>query len=354
MTTETIPEKYQLATYDYPLMESLIAQAPLPNRDQSRLLVLHKKTGVIEHKHFSDLVQYLGPSDVVVLNNTKVFPARLEGRKTEGRGKMGALLLRKNQEPGSWEALIRGAVRCGQHLEFGPQLNAVVGENLGDGRWILRFIPNGNYQGDLDEWLEQAGMPPLPPYIRRDPTPEDRDRYQCVYASKKGSVAAPTAGLHFTQALLKKIRAQGTTVLSVTLHVGRGTFQPVRNDDIRLHRMDSEWYEINPSTAESLEQATRNSRRILAIGTTSTRVLESIGAASGKVSSLSGWTDLFITPGYSFKKVSALITNFHYPKSTLLMLVSSFAGAHNIRRAYSEAMALDYRFLSYGDAMLIL
>lgn len=341
---------YQLSIYDYPLKESLIAQAPLADRDQARLLVLHRRTGRIEHRVFSDLVQYLQPSDVLVLNNTRVIQARLQGRKVPGGGKITVLLLRETSVPGRWEALVRGSVRAGQPIEFGDLLKGVVREDLGEGRRILEL----SAEEDLDAILDRVGLPPLPPYIRRDPTPADREGYQTVYASIKGSVAAPTAGLHFTEELLDKIRAQGVTVVPITLHVGRGTFQPVRCEDIREHRMDPEWYEIRPEAAEALQRARRGNSRIVAVGTTAARLLESVITEEGRIPPRSGWTDLFIVPGHSFKNVDALVTNFHHPRSTVLMLVSAFAGLKNIRRVYAEAMEARYRFLSYGDAMLIL
>ena len=349
MITQTVPAKYQLSGFEYALDESLIAQSPLANRDQARLMVLNRQSGRIEHRVFTSLVEYLQPSDVVVLNNTKVVPARLQGRKNPGGGQIHILLLRRTSIPAQWEALVRGSVSIGQRIEFGDGLDAVPVEDLGEGRKILEL----SGPEDLDAALDRQGTPPLPPYIRRNPVPEDRAQYQTVYASARGSVAAPTSGFHFTERLLDKIRAKGVTVLQVTLHIGRGTFQPVRSEDIREHRMESEWYEIGPTAAEELERARRDGRKIIAIGTTATRVLESGIPEHGPIRPCSGWTHLFITPGYSIKMIDALVTNFHLPRSTLMMLVSAFAGRENIQRAYAEATASRYRFLSYGDAMLI-
>lgn len=350
MITQTLPTEYKLSSYDYPLEESLIAQVPLTGRDQARLMVLHRETGRIEHRVFSDLPDYLRPTDVLVINDTRVIPARLQGRKVPGGGKIELLLLRAASGPGQWEALVRGSVAVGQRLEFGEGdlTTAVVRRDLGDGRKIVEW-PGDN---DVESMLDRLGAPPLPPYIRRNPTPADREQYQTVYAATNGSVAAPTAGLHFTPALLDRIRERAVKVVPVTLHIGTGTFRPVRCEDIRDHRMDSERYEIGSSTADAIEEARRMKGRIIAVGTTATRVLES--AEPGRLKARSGWTDLFIAPGYPFKNVDALVTNFHLPKSTLLMLVSAFAGTQNIKRAYDEAVQARYRFLSFGDAMLIL
>jgi S-adenosylmethionine:tRNA ribosyltransferase-isomerase len=349
MITQTAPTEYRLSSYDYPLDESLIAQVPRADRDQARLMVLHRATGRIDHRVFSDLPDYLGPADILVINNTRVIPARLQARKIPGGGKIELLLLRAADGPNRWEALVRGSVGVGQRLEFGESdpITAVVRHDFGDGRKIVEW-PGAE---SVESLLDRSGILPLPPYIRRDPTPEDWIGYQTVYAETNGSVAAPTAGLHFTENLLDRIRARGVSVASVTLHIGAGTFRPVRTEDIREHRMDSEWYEISASAAETIEEARRMNGRIIAVGTTATRVLES--AEPGPLKARSGWTDLFITPGYSFKNVDALITNFHVPRSTLLMLVSAFAGSKNIQQAYADAWQARYRFLSFGDAMLI-
>lgn len=350
MITQTLPTEYKLSSYDYPLVESLIAQVPLVERDQARLMVLHRETGRIEHRVFSDLQDYLRPADVLVVNDTRVIPARLQGRKIPSGGKIELLLLRPAAGPRQWEALVRGSVAVDQRLEFGEGdlMTAVVRRDLGEGRKIVEW-PD---EDDVEAMLDRLGAPPLPPYIRRNPTPADREQYQTVYAATNGSVAAPTAGLHFTRTLLDRIRSRGVKVVPVTLHIGTGTFRPVRCEDIRDHRMDSEWYEIGSSAAEAIEEARRMNGRVIAVGTTATRVLES--AATGRLIARSGWTDLFITPGTSFQNVDALVTNFHFPKSTLLMLVSAFAGTQKIKRAYAEALQSRYRFLSFGDAMLIL
>ncbi len=379
MITQTVPTEYKLSSYDYPLDESLIAQVPLADRDQARLMVLHRETGRIEHRVFSDLPGYLRPPDVLVVNNTRVIPARLQGRKIPSGGKVELLFLRASAGPKQWEALVRGSVAVGQRLEFGEayliggplrqrkglsshaprtpavapakpdaSLTAVVRQDLGDGRKIVEWLG----EDDVESMLDRLGAPPLPPYIRRSPLPADREQYQTVYAEEKGSVAAPTAGLHFTETLLDQIRARGVKVVSVTLHIGSGTFRPVRCEDIRDHRMDSEWCEIGSEAVEAIKEARRMTGRVIAVGTTATRVLES--AETGRLQARSEWTDLFITPGYPFKTVDALVTNFHFPKSTLLMLVSAFAGIQNIKQAYAEALQARYRFLSFGDAMLIL
>lgn len=360
MITSAVPTEHQLSGYDYPLEESRIAQIPLADRDQARLMLLHRTTGRIEHRRFSDLPLYLQPEDVLVVNNTRVIPARLRGRKIPGGGRVEALLIRPTAVPKQWEALIRGSVPVGQQIEFlgnpvassgpDPSLRTVIRRDLGEGRKILEWIGEGSVESVLDRW----GDPPLPPYIRRSPTPADRERYQTVYAEVNGSVAAPTAGLHFTESLLDRIRTRGVKVVPVTLHVGPGTFRPVRSEDIREHRMDSEWFEISSAAIEALEAARRRNGRVVAVGTTATRVLESVCTTADRVQARSGWTDLFITPGHSFKNVDALVTNFHLPKSTLLMLVAAFAGRPNTKRVYAEAIQTGYRFLSYGDAMLIL
>jgi S-adenosylmethionine:tRNA ribosyltransferase-isomerase len=350
MIPQTLPTEYQLSTYDYPLDGSLIAQVPSADRDHARLMVLDRKTGRIEHRRFSDLVDYLRPSDVLVVNDTRVIPARLLGHKMPGGGKIELLMLRQADGPKQWEVLVRGSVAVGQTILFGQGETAVVREDLGSGRKILEW--SGGEA--IESIINRLGILPLPPYIRRGPEPEDRERYQTVYAAAPGSVAAPTAGLHFTEKLLDRIRAHGVKVVSVTLHVGPGTFRPVRCEDIRGHRMDAERYEIGPSAVEALEEVRRRKGRIVAVGTTATRVLESAIREPGRFQVRSGWTDLFITPGYSFKSVDALVTNFHLPKSTLLMLVSAFAGLANMKLAYDEALKAQYRFLSFGDAMLIL
>lgn len=381
MITPTVPTEYHLSGYDYPLEESHIAQVPLADRDQARLMVLHRKTGRIEHHRFSDLPRYLQPGDVLVINNTRVFPARLRGRKIPSGGHVEALLIRQTDVPKQWEALIRGSAAAGQQIDFGESaiirdplgqnegissqasqtptaasakpltlLRSVVRQDLGEGRKILEWIG----EGPIESLINRLGDPPLPPYIRRGATPADRERYQTVYAKVNGSVAAPTAGLHFTASLLDRIRTRGVNVVSVTLHIGPGTFRPVRCEDIREHRMDSEWFEIGSAAIEALEEARRKKGRVVAVGTTATRVLESAVTSAGRFQVRSGWTDLFITPGYAFKSVDALVTNFHLPKSTLLMLVAAFAGLPKVKQAYAESIEARYRFLSYGDAMLIL
>lgn len=350
MTSKIVSKEYGLSRFDYPLDESLIAQVPSTRRDHARLMVLDRKSGRIEHRQFSDLVDYLRPLDGLVLNDTRVIPARLEGRKRPAGGKVEVLMLREADGPKQWEVLVRGSVAVGRLIEFESGVTAVVRRDIGNGRKLLEWIG----EEAVDAIIARLGIPPLPPYIRRGVGPEDRERYQTVYAAAPGSVAAPTAGLHFTASLLDRIRRHGVTVVPITLHVGPGTFRPVRCEDIRKHRMDPEWYEIGPSAARALEEVRRRKGRVVAVGTTATRVLESAIQPSGRFEPRSGWTDLFIVPGYSFKRVDLLVTNFHLPKSTLLMLVSAFAGTANIKHAYGEAMRSRYRFLSFGDAMLII
>jgi S-adenosylmethionine:tRNA ribosyltransferase-isomerase len=350
--TPAPPLEYQLCEYDYPLDDSLIAQGPREDRDRARLMFLDRRSGRIDHGLFSDLDRYLQPEDVLVINNTRVLPARLKGRKVPGGGQVELLLVRRTDDTRQWEALVRGSVTIGQHIEFGvpDSPTAVVRRDLGEGRKVIEWAG----EAQIEDCLDRLGLMPLPPYIRRPPTPADCERYQTVYAEASGSVAAPTAGLHFTHALLDRIRARGVRIVPVTLHIGPGTFRPVRSEDIRGHRMDSERFEIGASAVEALEEARRNKGRIFAVGTTSTRVLESAATPTGGFQAASGWTDLFITPGHSFRGVDALLTNFHMPKSTLLMLVAAFAGRRNVQRAYTEAVQERYRFLSYGDAMLAL
>jgi S-adenosylmethionine:tRNA ribosyltransferase-isomerase len=343
--------------FDYHLPPELIAQFPAPQRDSSRLLVIHRNDGRIEHTLFSRVEDYLRPGDVLVVNDTKVMPVRITGRKDTG-GRVDVLLLKPlaNGEypPGknAWEALITCSrkPRIGSWLSFGLSLQAEVIQRKEGGLWDLHLA----YDGDFNNILEQIGETPLPPYIRREDGNQDandRRRYQTIFARKAGSVAAPTAGLHFAEDLIRRIRQKGVEILTVTLHVGLGTFQPVRVEDIRDHSMHREFYEVNPETAQRIMQATEKSQRIIAVGTTSVRVIETLKRENAP---LRGHTNLFIYPGYTFKNVWGLITNFHLPRSTLLMLVAAFAGKDLIFKAYREAIAQKYRFYSYGDAMLVI
>ena len=334
--------------FDFDLPQELIAQTPLLNRDESRLLVLDKSTGEIEHKKFRNILDYLNSGDVLVINDTKVIPARLMGVK-EDTGAVIELLLLKDMGNDVWECLSRPQKRLhvGTIVKFSDELSASVVELLDDGVTRVKLI----YSGILLEILDRLGEMPLPPYIHEKLA--EKDRYNTVYAKNIGSAAAPTAGLHFTRELLDELRDKGVIVTNVTLHVGLGTFRPVEVDDINNHHMHSEYYEMSGNTADILNKAKSEGRRIIAVGTTSTRTLESVISKYGKFVECSGNTEIFIYPGYEFKAIDALITNFHLPKSTLVMLVSALAGRDNILNAYHEAVINKYRFFSFGDAMFI-
>ena len=336
--------------FDYYLPEELIAQTPLENRSSSRLLVLHKKTGQIEHRKFSDIINYLSKGDALVINDTKVIPARLIGEK-EDTGAVIELLLLKNINGDVWECLAKPQKRL--HIDtiisFGKgKLKAKVKQVLADGITRVELI----YTGILMEVLESLGTMPLPPYIHQKL--KDQDRYQTVYAEIYGSSAAPTAGLHFTEELLKEIKDKGIEVVHVTLHVGLGTFRPVQVDNILEHKMHKESYILDEKTTEVLNHIQKNGGKIFAVGTTSTRVLESNRQKYKEFTPEVNDTEIFIYPGYEFKGINNLITNFHLPKSTLIMLVSALAGKENIMKAYKEAVSEKYRFFSFGDAMLII
>lgn len=335
--------------FNYDLPDNLIAQTPLDKRDESKLLVLEKKNGSINHEHFKNIIDYLDSNDVLVLNDTKVLPARLHGIKEETNAVIELLML-KELNNDEWECLVKPAKRM--------HLNTVV--TFGDGRLKARCIEIQDegichfkleYEGILMEILDALGEMPLPPYIHEKLN--DKDRYQTVYANEYGSAAAPTAGLHFTKDLLKKIKDKGIKVVYLTLHVGLGTFRPVSVEDVTKHKMHSEFYKMSQETADILNQAKCENKRIIAVGTTSTRTLETIMSRYNEFRECSGWTDIFIYPGYTFKAIDALITNFHLPKSTLMMLVSALAGKDNIMNAYNEAIKNDYRFFSFGDSMFI-
>lgn len=336
--------------FDFDLPEELIAQTPLHDREMSRLLVLNRETGEMEDRYFYDILNYLNKGDALVLNNTRVLPARLYGVKEETGAHLEVLLL-TNTEGNNWETLIKPAKRAkvGTKITFGDgRLQAVVKEELDHGGRIVEF----QYDGVFLEVLESLGEMPLPPYIKE--RLEDPERYQTVYAKENGSAAAPTAGLHFTKELLEKIKAKGVDIVYVTLHVGLGTFRPVSVDHIEDHQMHSEFYRLTDEAAASLNRVKENGGRIIAVGTTSIRTLETIGTKfDGEIRADSGWTDIFITPGYQFKVVDAFSTNFHLPKSTLVMLVSAFAGRELTLKAYHHAIAERYRFFSFGDAMFI-
>ena len=335
--------------YDFELPEELIAQVPLLDRTSSRLLVLDRETGDIEHRHFRDVLDYLNKGDALVVNDSRVLPARLFGAKQETGGKVELLLL-KQTEDDVWEALVKPAkkVRVGSIVEFGDGLlRAECVEELPEGGRRFKF----DYDGIFYEILDELGTMPLPPYIREQL--DDQDRYQTVYARERGSAAAPTAGLHFTEELLEAAKAKGVRLIPLTLHVGLGTFRPVTADSIEEHTMHSEYFELSAESASALREIRANGGRIFAVGTTSTRTLETIMRDHGDFVESSGWTDIFIYPGVELKAIDGLITNFHLPKSTLVMLVSAFATRDIILHAYRTAVAERYRFFSFGDAMLI-
>lgn len=345
---------YRLSDYDYSLPKELIAQKPVSNRDRCRLLVLNKNSGEIVHTAFANIINYLGKRDLLVINDTKVIPARLLGKKATG-GRVEVLLLhfdstQAGAEVFETEALLKAsrAPKPGQFIYFADKLKAEV---LGydEGKVKLRFFSHGPFR----DVLLELGHVPLPPYIKREDKPEDKNTYQTVYASKEGAVAAPTAGLHFTPQLLKALQEKGTEIVRLTLHVGYGTFMPVKVEDIRKHKMHGEYYEVSEEAARKLNTAVKSGKRVIAVGTTTTRLLEYLMTQYGEIHPGRGICDIFIYPGYKFKIVQALITNFHLPKSTLIMLVSAFAGRELILKAYKEAVEKRYRFYSYGDAMFI-
>lgn len=336
--------------FDFYLPDELIAQTPLENRDQSRMLVLDPNTGAIEDKHFYDIIDELNPGDALVMNDTRVLPARLHGVKTETGGHLEVLLLH-NTEGNVWETLVKPARRAkvGTKIDFGDGLlQATVVEELEHGGRMIEF----SYDGVFLEILEQLGEMPLPPYIKE--RLEEQDRYQTVYAKENGSAAAPTAGLHYTPELMQKIEEKGVKIVYITLHVGLGTFRPVSVNQLEDHEMHSEFYRLTPEAAQTLNEVRDAGGKIVAVGTTSIRTLETIGTKfNGEIKPDSGWTNIFIYPGYEFKVVDAFNTNFHLPKSTLVMLVSAFAGRENVLHAYQHAVEEGYRFFSFGDAMFV-
>lgn len=335
--------------FDFHLPEELIAQDPLLDRSSSRLLVLDKETGSTEHKIFRDIVDFLSGGDCLVLNNTRVLPARLIGSREVTHGKVEFLLL-KRLEDDKWEVMVKPGKKAkpGDRIEFGDGLlKAEILEVVEGGNRIARF----EYGGIFEQVLDELGQMPLPPYITHQL--EDKERYQTVYAKHNGSAAAPTAGLHFTPELLQAIEDKGVKIAYITLHVGLGTFRPVKADDILEHTMHAEFYQVEDDEAHKINETRKQGGRVIAVGTTSSRTLESIADDDGYIRSSQGWTDIFIYPGYKFKAVDALITNFHLPESTLIMLVSALAGRENVLKAYQEAVDERYRFFSFGDAMFI-
>ncbi len=342
-------EGMNVKDYDYDLPEELIAQDPLEDRSSSRLMVLDRQTGDVEHRHFTDILEYLHPGDCLVINNTKVIPARLFGVKEDTQAKIEVLLL-KRKENDIWETLVKPGKKAkpGTKLVFGDGLlTAEVVDVVEEGKRLIQF----HYDGIFEEILDQLGQMPLPPYITHQL--KDKNRYQTVYAKYDGSAAAPTAGLHFTKELLQKVKDMGVDIAEVTLHVGLGTFRPVKVDNVLDHHMHSEFYMVSQEAADKINRAKENGHRVIAVGTTSTRTLEAAADENGHLQETSGWTEIFIYPGYQFKVIDALITNFHLPQSTLVMLVSALAGREHVLHAYETAVKEKYRFFSFGDAMLI-
>lgn len=346
----------ELSLYDYPLPRECIAQHPLPRRDASRLMVLHRSSGRLEHRNFRDLPGYLREGDCLVLNNTRVLPVRLVGKRSTG-GKVKLLLVEETEGPASWRVILeaRGMLHEGEVLEIEEgKLRGHLITRISPRQWVLQF----EHGEDVGETLERVGRMPLPPYIKRpackDPYfLQDRERYQSVIATQPGSIAAPTASLHFTKELLKEVSQMGVEIIYITLHVGLGTFTPIRTPDITQHVMEREYYVIGPEAVRGLKETRERGGRVIAVGSTVVRTLETI-ASQRELAPSSGWTNIFIHPPYEFRLVDALLTNFHLPRSTLLVLVSAFAGRERILKAYSIAKKEGYRFYSYGDAMLIL
>ncbi|MCR5144054.1 MAG: tRNA preQ1(34) S-adenosylmethionine ribosyltransferase-isomerase QueA [Lachnospiraceae bacterium] len=336
--------------FDYELPEELIAQDPLEKRSNSRLMVLDKVTGEVAHRHFYDIKEYLKPGDCLVINNTKVIPARLYGARENTGGKVELLLLKRKSDD-VWETLVKPGkkARVGDRIDFGDGLlKAEIIDIVEEGNRLVRF----EYEGIFEEILDQLGQMPLPPYITHEL--KDKNRYQTVYAKYDGSAAAPTAGLHFTKELLQEIKEMGVNIAEVTLHVGLGTFRPVKVENVLEHHMHSEFYMVSQEAADTINNTKKNGGRVISVGTTSTRTLESAADENGMLRETSGWTEIFIYPGYKFKVIDALITNFHLPESTLVMLVSALAGREHVLSAYEKAVAEKYRFFSFGDAMLIM
>ncbi len=342
-------EQLLKSDFYFDLPEELIAQDPLEDRSSSKLLVLNKDTGNVEHHVFRDIIDYLEAGDCLVVNNTKVIPARLLGER-EGTGATIEVLLLKRKENDIWETLVKPGkkAKIGTKIIFGEGL--LIGEVIDiveEGNRLIQF----SYEGIFEEILDKLGQMPLPPYITHQL--QDKNRYQTVYAKHDGSAAAPTAGLHFTPELLKQVKEKGVEIAEVTLHVGLGTFRPVKEDNLLNHHMHSEFYNIEQSEADKINNAKKNGKRIISVGTTSTRTLESAASQDGVIKACSGWTEIFIYPGYQFKVIDGLITNFHLPESTLVMLVSALAGRENVLAAYQIAVEKRYRFFSFGDAMFI-
>ena len=346
-------KKFKLGDFDYPLPKKYIAQYPGNKRDQSKLMVVDKKAKIIEHKKFSNIADHLRKNDLLILNNTKVFPARLFATKDRTDAKVEVFLLRELAQ-NLWEVMVRPArkVRIGNKLVFTPKLMCDVIDNTVSGGRVVRF--ESESQTELHDIIDRIGTSPLPPYITRDPEPSDKKRYQTVYATERGAVAAPTAGLHFTNGLINRLKKKGVKIEYITLHIGLGTFRPVQVEDLNRHQMDSEYFEVSTKTAMAINEARKKHRKIVAVGTSTIRALETVVVSGFMVSPKRGWTDKFIYPPYEYKMVDSMVTNFHMPKSTLMMMVSAFADINLLKKAYREAKKHDYRFLSYGDAMIII
>ena len=348
----------KLSEFEFELPKNLIAEFPADQRDESRLMVVHRDTGEIEHKTFKDVINYFDDGDVMVMNNTKVFPARMYGNKEKTGAKIEVFLLRElNRESLLWDVLVDPArkIRIGNKLYFGEEdeLVAEVIDNTTSRGRTLRFLFDGPYE-DFKATITKLGQTPLPKYIKRDPVPEDQERYQTIFAKNEGAVAAPTAGLHFSKQLMKRLEIKGIEFTPITLHVGLGTFRAVEVEDLTKHKMDSEELYVGEDTVKLVNQAKANKRKVCAIGTTVTRALESSVTVNKKLKPFTGWTNKFIFPPYTCNIPDAMITNFHTPKSTLLMMISAYCGHDLVMKAYKEAVKEKYRFYSYGDAMLIL
>ncbi|WP_299111088.1 tRNA preQ1(34) S-adenosylmethionine ribosyltransferase-isomerase QueA [uncultured Winogradskyella sp.] len=348
----------KLSNFSFDLPEELLAEHPAEHRDEARLMVLNREKQTIEHKLFKDVIDYFDEGDVMILNNTKVFPARLFGNKEKTGARIEVFLLRElNQDQRLWDVLVDPArkIRIGNKLYFGEDetLVAEVIDNTTSRGRTLRFLYDGSYT-DFRRKLTELGETPLPKYIKRDVEPEDEERYQTIFAKNEGAVAAPTAGLHFSKHLLKRLEIKGVEMAEVTLHVGLGTFNPVEVEDLSKHKMDSEEIVITPKAADIVNKGIENKRRVCAVGTTSMRTIESSVSSNGRLNEFEGWTNKFIFPPYDFSIANCMITNFHTPKSTLLMMVSAFAGHDFMKKAYEEAVKEKYKFYSYGDAMLII
>ena len=345
-------KKYKLSDFDFPLPKKFIAQHPSSRRDLAKLIVVHKDTGKIEHKLFYNISDYMRKNDLILLNNTKVFPARLFAIKDKTDAQVEVFLLRE-LENNLWEAMVRPArkVRIGNKLVLTPKIHCDVIDNTISGGRVIRFEHGDEPIYDV---IERVGNSPLPPYINRPAEAKDKVRYQTVYAQQRGAVAAPTAGLHFTNSLLGKLERRGVKHDFVTLHIGLGTFRTIQVEDLNRHQMDSEYFEVPPKTALSINETKKKRRKVIAVGTSCVRALETVAVSGFQVTPKRGWTDKFIYPPYKFRMIDGIITNLHMPKSTLIMMISAFADVDLIKKAYREAKKKDYKFLSYGDAMLVI